>query len=526
MTWQTCEALVPVLIGVVIDRAVRPSDGAAMGLWIAVLAAVFLVLTWSGRWGGRLEARAVQLAAHDARMRIATAVLDPRAAPDPAGRTGTVLFIASEDTYRAGQVNTVLPVAAGAVTSLSVAAVALLNISLPLGLVVVLGVPPLLFAVHLLGVPLERRSGTEQADAAAATNIATDVLSGLRVLKGIGGEAPALGRYRAASRRSLTATLRAATAESILAGVTTMLTMSFLAVVALVGGRFAAEGRITVGDLVAAVGLAQFLIGPFTQLGYVGALWAKARASATRVADTLTTHRAVESTSPAVASSGRVGLTVRTEDVALHLGVRETLGVAGDPGRSTALVELLAQGWHRGEAVLLDGVPLAALDPATVSARLIVNTHDAHLFRLTVRDNLTTTVGSADRIDAALAAADADQVVDALPDGVHTVLGERGRSLSGGQRQRLALARALAADPPILVLHDPTTAVDSATEAHIAARLADLRSDRSTVIVTTSPALLARCDRVVFLDGAGGQTEGSHAELAATEPGYRRMVLA
>jgi putative ABC transport system ATP-binding protein len=108
---------------------------------------------------------------------------------------------------------------------------------------------------------------------------------------------------------------------------------------------------------------------------------------------------------------------------------------------------------------------------------------------------------------------------------VDTVLAERGRSLSGGQRQRVALARALAADQPVLVVHDPTTAVDTVTESLVAARLKDLRRGSTTLLVTTSPALLAMTDRVVVLDGGAVTADGRHPDLVATDEAYRSVVL-
>jgi putative ABC transport system ATP-binding protein len=124
-----------------------------------------------------------------------------------------------------------------------------------------------------------------------------------------------------------------------------------------------------------------------------------------------------------------------------------------------------------------------------------------------------------------MAAARADQVIEALPDGAHTAVSEQGRSLSGGQRQRVALARALAADPPVLVLHDPTTAVDSVTEAEIAAGLRAVRRNRTTIAVTSSPALLAVADRVVLVDGGRVVAQGDHARLLREHDRYREVVL-
>jgi putative ABC transport system ATP-binding protein len=104
-------------------------------------------------------------------------------------------------------------------------------------------------------------------------------------------------------------------------------------------------------------------------------------------------------------------------------------------------------------------------------------------------------------------------------------VGEDVRALSGGQRQRVALARALAADPPVLVLDDPLTAVDAVTEQRVATRLRQLRAGRTTLLVTSSPALLAVSDRVVLVEGGRVVASGDHAELAATEPDYQAAVL-
>ncbi len=123
-----------------------------------------------------------------------------------------------------------------------------------------------------------------------------------------------------------------------------------------------------------------------------------------------------------------------------------------------------------------------------------------------------------------MAAARADQVAEALPDGAETAVTEQGRSLSGGQRQRVALARALATGAPVLVLHDPTTAVDAVTEAEIADGLRSLRAGRTTLLLTTSPALLAVTDRVVLLDADGAITAGAHAALLDDDR-YREVVL-
>jgi putative ABC transport system ATP-binding protein len=206
----------------------------------------------------------------------------------------------------------------------------------------------------------------------------------------------------------------------------------------------------------------------------------------------------------------------------------ETIGVvATDPAVATALLRCLGREAdpERG-TVELDGTPLADVAPADARAAVLVAAHDAHLFSGTVRENvLARDIDTGTGFARAMAAAQADQVAEALPDGADTAVTERGRSLSGGQRQRVALARALAADPPVLVLHDPTTAVDAVTEDRIAAGVRDVRRGRTTIMLTTSPALLAAADRVVLLDGGTLTASGTHAELLHSDAAYRTAVL-
>jgi putative ABC transport system ATP-binding protein len=124
-----------------------------------------------------------------------------------------------------------------------------------------------------------------------------------------------------------------------------------------------------------------------------------------------------------------------------------------------------------------------------------------------------------------LAAASLDDVLAVVDGGIEGVLTDEGRSLSGGQRQRVALARALATDAPVLVLHEPTTAVDTATEHRIAGGVRSVRAGRTTLVVTASPPLLAIADRVVLIADGQVVAEGPHADLAATDDRYRQIVL-
>lgn len=512
---QAGEALVPVLVGVAIDEAVTTGDPGALAFWLLVVALDFVALSFSYRWGARFAWLADVRADQRLRHLVADRVLDPGGGAETGRLPGALASIATSDTKRVGIVNFALPLGIAALAALVVAAVALLRISVPLGLLILLGTPPLLGLVRLLGRPLERRSGPEQERAAQSSAVAADLVAGVRVLKGIGAEPAAVRRYTATSRDALGATLRATGAQAWYSGAVLAANGLFLALVALVGGRLAAGGAISVGGLVSAVGLAQFLVGPLQVFGWVNGRFAQARASAARIAEVLDAPVAVhggDREMPEVSGS----LAVRLGDRALDVAAGELLGVvARDPADATALLARLGREVDPA-GVELDGVAVEAYPPATVRAAVLVAAHDAELFAGTVADNVGPDA------ERAMAAARADQVVAALPDGAR--VSEQGRSLSGGQRQRVALARALAADPPVLVLHDPTTALDSVTEAGIADDLRDVRKGRTTVVITTSPALLAVADRVVVLDGGRVTATGTHEELLAASD-YRRSVL-
>lgn len=533
---QTGEALVPVLVGVVIDQAVGTGDVGALVLWLLVLGADFAMLSSSYRFGARQAWHADVHADVRLRMQLAERLLHPRGGAEAGRLPGSLASIAVADAKRVGVVNFVLPLGVAAIAAVVVAAISLLAISLPLGLLILLGTPPLLWLVQLVGTPLERRSGPEQERAARASGVAADLVTGIRVLKGIGAEAAAVRQYAATSAAALRATLRATRAEAGVLGTVQLANGLFLALIALVGGRLAADGQLSIGGLVAAVGLAQFLVNPLQVFGFVSARIAQGRASAGRIAEVLTSGHAVGAGGPS--TDGRAGaallggtLVVRglthggLTGLHFEVGAGELVGVvARDPAHAAALLRCLAREVEpESGRVELDDVPLEAYPPEVARAAVLVAAHDAHLFSGTLRDNVLAGAAPSRDLEPAMAAAQADQAADTLPGGRETEIAARGSSLSGGQRQRVALARALAADAPVLVLHDPTTAVDAVTEARIAAGVRELRAGRATVLVSTSPALLAVTDRVVLIDGGRVTAQGTHDELMR-DPAYRALV--
>lgn len=209
-----------------------------------------------------------------------------------------------------------------------------------------------------------------------------------------------------------------------------------------------------------------------------------------------------------------------------------TAVVCGDPDAAGLLAERL--GGHpseKGTSALLGGVPLDELPLSSTRTAVLVQDKDPVLLSGSLRELLDVPASGAVSAAEALAAAQCGDVLEALVQGsldaedpLDARITERGRSLSGGQRQRLALARSLITDPEVLVLDEPTSAVDSHTEARIADGVRELRAGRTTVVFTSSPLLLDHADRVVLIHEGEVAAVGVHRDLVRKEPRYRAVV--
>jgi putative ABC transport system ATP-binding protein len=537
---QICEALVPVVIGVIIDRAVATGDVGALVFWVAVLAVLFVVLSLMWRFGARLLTYAEAGEGYALRVEVAGKILQPRGIRSDL-RSGELLTISSSDADNASYLLDYIPRIVASVTATAVCAITLLVINIPLGLAVVVGTPLVLVLLHL-GTPLiTRRIQHQQESAGEAASVATDLVSGLRPLRGIGAQDAATQRYRDVSRRSLRATLRAARTQRGFEGISTTISNLLAAGIAIAAGLLALDGALSIGQFVTVIGLAQFLVEPLVQLTVVPSWVAEARASANRVALVLS--------APPLVPEGRRALDAPPHGldiVDLHYGSIDGLDLSVRPGELvgvvapqaadaealvTALSGQVPPEDYRG-TIAVGGVDLAAVEHRAARAALLVEPHNTDIFTGTVGSNIL--VGDAPGgdpafLERALRASAADDVVSTQTGGLDTAVSERGTSLSGGQRQRVALARALFARPPVLVLHDPTTAVDSVTEHAIARGLSSLRHGPgqtfTTVLVTCSPILLATAHRIVVIDGGSVRATGSHDELVDRDGEYRKAVL-
>jgi len=522
---QVCEALVPILIGVIVDRAVATGDAGALALWMGALAGVFILLTTAYRNGARLLMKAIAEEGHTLRVEVTAKVLHPRGVKTDL-RAGDLLTVSTSDADNTSYLLDYVPRIAGALVATAVGAVALFVISVPLGLVVLIATPIVLIALQV-GAPLiTRRVADQQELAGTASSLATDLVTGLRPLRGLGAQDAAAARYHEVSRASLRAMIRAARTQGGYLAASTIASTLLAGGIAILAGWFALDGRITVGEFITVIGLAQFLVEPFGTLAVVPSWVAEARASADRIAliedaeHVLPAGEAKPVAAPIELRLAGVHFDV-LRGLDLHVRPGEFVGVV--PGRcGDALVRLLTTPAGYEGSVLLGGVRLEDLAGAAREV-MLVEPHNADLFTGTIGSNVA--VHTSNDPAGALRAAAADEVVALHNDGLEHAVAERGASLSGGQRQRLALARALLARPPILVLHDPTTAVDAVTEHAIAQGVRAFRNGLTTVVITSSPALLAATDRVVVLGDGVVTAEGDHAGLAASHEDYRKAVL-
>ena len=522
--WMLAQALMPFAIGRAIEDGIVEGDNSALATWSLVLLGLGATQAIAGVMRHRnavanwLQAtfRLSQLVAHHA----------ARSGGAIRGRlsTGEVVATVANDAMRAGGAYDITARLSGAIVSYVVVAVILLSSSVVLGLLVLLGVPVLVLLLGTVIRPLQARQRDQRHEVGRLTALGADTAAGLRVLRGIGGEQAFFDRYRESSQQVRIAGVRVALPQSTLDAAQVFLPGVFVVLVTWIGARFALSGRITAGELVAFYGYAAFLVIPLRTAAEAVDKVTRAVVGARRMLDVLAVEPTVADPKAPVAEPPP-GSEVADADSGLVIepGLL-TCVVSANPHESAAIADRLGR-FADSAGATLGGVPLRELPLDAVRRRILVGEPDPMLFSGTLRTVLDPWGGATDAdILSAVSIAAAEDVLEALPDGLDELVDERARSFSGGQRQRLALVRALLADPEILILVEPTSAVDAHTEARIAARLRQARSGRTTVVVTASPLVLDRADAVAFLTDGRVTATGVHRELLRESPDYRLTV--
>ena len=471
--------------------------------------------------------------------------------------TGEVATIIASDADYLGKLIEHLPALLGAAASFLVVAVLMLRTSVSLGLIVILGMPLVAAIVTLVIRPLQKRQAVQREAQSAVTTVTTDTVAGLRILRGIGGEDVFARRYRDASQELRRRGVEVASSQATLMTLQVLLPGLFAAIVVWVAARMAVAGSLTPGGLITFYGYTAYLSWPLWVFTSSVQDYTRAVVGARRLSRLLEVAPAAGSLverlnlDPAAAHPVSGDLVDTGSGLRLKEG-RMTALVCPDPQVSADLATRLGRFTDAGPTVTLAGRPLTTMPLEQVRASVVVSGATAQLFTGTLREALDVRGGpdpqpagledlvraeterttgadvdqqvrpqereapGDDRLIEAIGIADAGDVLTSLSEGLAGMITEKGRSLSGGQRQRVALARALLTEAPTLVLIEPTSALDSHTEARVAAQVHRARAGRTTVVVTASPLVLEACDEVVLLDSSGTELlRSTHRELMA-----------
>jgi ABC-type multidrug transport system fused ATPase/permease subunit len=365
-------------------------------------------------------------------------------------------------------------------------------------------------------------------------------VSGVRVVKAFAAEERQLGRFHGTVARVFGQSMVANRLRAFYNPFIGFLPNLGLAVVLLIGGRQVVRGSLTLGQFTTFYAYLLMLIGPMRQLGIALGMAQRATASGARVFELLDREPdlvAPAGAPPLPAGAGRVEMdgvsfsyngTHALQDIDLVVEAGTTVALVGATGSGkTTLVQLLGRLYDvDAGSVRVDGIDVRSVDLRALRSAIAVVDDDPFLFSASVHENIAYGRPEASREEVELAArrAQAEPFIEALPDGYDTRVGERGLTLSGGQRQRIAIARALLADPRILVLDDATSSVDASTEQAIKAALREVMAGRTTFVIAHRLSTIALADEIVVLEGGRLAARGTHAELLERSALYAEIA--
>ncbi len=435
------------------------------------------------------------------------------------------------------------------------------NAALALGVAIILLLTnPLLGAVAVVALPLvaitsqrfSRRVREAIADLqrkrGALAGVVEETISGIRAVKGFGAEPVMEHRLATSADEVRVEAMRVVTTRARYLPTLNTVPMLELAAVNWLGGYLVIHHELSVGMLVAFNAYLAMLTGPLQSIGAYIVMIQRAVVSGYRLDTIMKRHSAVAEPAhprrlppgPGTVKFSNVSFSYPTAGPApaedrlalngfdMEIDGGEVVAMVGATGSGkTTVLSLLARLYDTGSgSVSLEGVNVRDLSLSSLREAVAVVFEDSFLFNDTIAANLR--VGRAGATDAELAQAahlaQADEFINELPLGYETPVGERGLSLSGGQRQRIALARALLADPRVLVLDDATSAVDAPRELQVVRALAEARIGKTTIIISHRPATIAAADRVVLVDAGRVLAEGSHERLCAESARYRQVL--
>jgi ABC-type multidrug transport system fused ATPase/permease subunit len=524
--WMVSQALIWAAVGAAIDHGVIPKHEGELFLWVGVVMALGLFQAVCGALRHQLAVtnwmnasyKTVQVIGHHV-SKTGTAVTDEIP-------SGDVVNTVASDAMRIGGAYDVFARFMGAIAAWVVVSIILISSSVELGLIVLIGVPVLASFTTPLMKPLHASQAAQREAAGRLAALGSDTVAGLRILRGVGGEEVFLDSYKRQSNTVRLAGNRIAAPQAGLESGQVLLPAILTGIVTYLGAQDVMHGTLAPGQLVAFFGYATFLTTPLrTAIEYVIAT-TRAYVGAGRVLRILNIDPLVaDPASPLIWPAQIDSLDDRVSGVSLRRGQLAAF-VTETPAEASQLADRLGRFVPDVAGVTINGTPLGLFAVSDTRRNIVVSEIEPRLFSGELRYELVPHGDISDgNIMPALEATSSLDILDALEDGLDTLVEERGRSFSGGQRQRLSLVRAILTNAEVLILVEPTSAVDTHTEGRIAARLREVRGDHTTLVATTSPLLLEKMDVIyVVLDGRAVE-HGTHDELIASSSAYRQIVL-
>jgi ABC-type multidrug transport system fused ATPase/permease subunit len=503
----------PFMIGQAIDRGLGAGSRSALFVWTAAVLVVGVANAGAVVMRHRMLTKLRNEAALRIADRVATHATRLGAALPRRVTTGEVVTIGISDVWTVGAAMNVPGGLVPGLLAYAMVAVLLFRVSALLAVVVLICVPVLAITVGPVLGRMQRAATHYRARRGELNARLVDVLAGLRVLNGLGGKDSHQARYQRESAGLRDLGYRVGRPTSWIGALSDGLPVVLLGVIVWLAARLAARGEITPGELIAVYGYTAVLLVPVRVLVYSSLHGVRGLVAARRITDFLD----LPLDDPAGVAAPTTPSTLYDPDSA----------VTAEPGRFTALAgtgaaEILDRlGRYGPTDATWGGRPVAGVALPEVRSRILVAGNDAHLFAGSLRD---VVAGPSDPDDTRIRQAITVAVAHDVATDLDRPIEAGGRNLSGGQRQRVRLARAVHADPEMLLAVEPTSAVDAHTEAAIAERLAAVRDGRGTVVATTSPVLLDRADVVHFLVDGRVAASGTHRDLLADQPGYRALV--
>jgi ATP-binding cassette subfamily B protein len=377
---------------------------------------------------------------------------------------------------------------------------------------------------------------------AELTADAEENVSGVRVVKAFAQEQRQLDRFAHTVERVFDQQMLATRIQALYNPLISFLPNLGLAAILWFGGRQVIDGSLSLGAFTAFYAYLLMLISPMRTLGYMLGAAQRSTASGARIFQVLDREPRIESPpdAPPLPEGGGevslrgVGLTFEgathpaLHDIDLDVPAGQVVALVGGMGSGkSALVSLLPRLYEVSTgSVAIDGADVRSVQLASLRQAIAVVNDDPFLFSATVHDNIAYARADATReeVERAAIAAQAHDFITRLPDGYDTRVGERGLTLSGGQRQRIAIARAILADPRILILDDATSSVDTSTELEIKRALTDVLADRTTFVIAHRLSTISLADRIVVLEQGRIVADGTHDDLLEQSELYREIV--